>query len=98
MKKNIATQQNSGVNAGGSNPAVDTSHNPRTASPTSAPPATLQFQEIPIGGHFEFRGRRYQKLALNIASDEDKNGTLFQAQTEVLPDPFSESSLPTPPA
>ena len=32
------------------------------------------------------------KLALNIASDEDKNGTLFQAQTEVLPDPFSRSS------
>jgi len=51
-------------------------------------PSTLQFQEIPIGAHFEFRGRRYQKLALSMASDEDRNGTIFMAQTEVGPDPI----------
>ena len=48
----------------------------------------FQFQEIPIGGHFEFRGRRYKKLALSMASDEDRNGTIFLAQTEVGPDPI----------
>ena len=53
-------------------------------------PPTLQFQEVPIGQHFEFRGRRYQKLALSIARDEDHYGNIFQAQTEVLPDPFAK--------
>jgi hypothetical protein len=49
---------------------------------------TLQFQEIPIGQLFEFRGRPYQKLALSMASDEDRYGTIFRAETQVLPDPF----------
>jgi len=48
----------------------------------------FQFQEIPIGGHFEFRSRRYKKLALSMASDEERNGTIFLAQTEVGPDPI----------
>jgi|GEM_PF-6109308 hypothetical protein len=48
-------------------------------------PLTIQFQEIPIGRYFEFRGRRYQKLALSLARDEDRYGTIFLAQTEVLP-------------
>jgi hypothetical protein len=51
-------------------------------------PSTIQFQEIPIGQHFEFRGRRFRKLALSMACDEDRIGNIFQAQTEVLPDPF----------
>ena len=55
-------------------------------------PSTIQFQEIAIGQHFEFRGRRYKKLALSMASDEDRIGTIFQAQTEVLPDPFHSIS------
>jgi hypothetical protein len=55
-------------------------------------PSTIQFQEIAIGQYFEFRGRRYKKLALSMASDEDRIGTIFQAQTEVLPDPFHSIS------
>jgi hypothetical protein len=55
-------------------------------------PPTIQFQEIPIGQHFEFRGRRYRKLALNLAGDEDRYGNIFQAQTEVLPDPLPQAS------
>ena len=51
-------------------------------------PPTIQFQEIQIGQHFEFRGRRYRKLARNMAGDEERNGTIFMDQTEVLPDPF----------
>ena len=47
---------------------------------------TLQFHDIQISQFFEFRGRRYQKLALSMASDEDRNGNIFQAETEVLAD------------
>jgi hypothetical protein len=53
----------------------------------------MQFQEIAIGQHFEFRGRRYKKLALSMASHEDRIGNIFQAQTEVLPDPFARAAL-----
>ncbi|MEI6393235.1 MAG: hypothetical protein WCT12_19285 [Verrucomicrobiota bacterium] len=56
-------------------------------------PTTIQFQEIPIGQHFEFRDRRYKKLARNMASDEDRNGTIFQSETEVLPDPLRRTTL-----
>ena len=62
-------------------------------------PSTIQFQEIPIGQHFEFRGRRYKKIAPSMASDEDRNGNIFQAQTEVLLDPFLSEivrSVPQP--
>jgi hypothetical protein len=52
----------------------------------------LQFQEIPVGRFFEFRGRRYKKLALSMASDEDRYGTIFRAETEVLPDPFGHQA------
>jgi hypothetical protein len=58
-------------------------------------PSTIQFQEVPIGQHFEFRGRRYRKLALNMAGDEDRNGTIFMNQTGVLPDPPSQTAQPT---
>jgi len=61
-------------------------------------PSSLQFQEIPIGGHFEFRGRRFKKLALSMASDEDRNGTIFLAQTEVGPDPIPLIDPIAPPA
>jgi hypothetical protein len=57
-------------------------------------PSTIQFQEIQIGQHFEFRGRRYRKLALSMACDEDRMGNIFQAQTEVLPDPLMTNSQP----
>jgi hypothetical protein len=67
------------VRAGGAKPAP---------CRTGRPP-TLQFQEIPVGGHFEFRGRRYRKLAASLARDEDRNGNIFMAQTEVLPDPLA---------
>ena len=52
-------------------------------------PPKIQFQEIPIGGYFESRGRRYQKISLVVARDEDGNGTIFVVQSEVLPDPFA---------
>jgi len=53
---------------------------------------TRQFQEIRIGQHFEFRGCRYEKLAVNLGRDEDHYGNLFHPQTEVLPDPLGAVS------
>ncbi len=44
----------------------------------------IQFQQLPIGARFEFRGRRYEKLALGIARDEDHCGNLFQDETQVF--------------
>jgi hypothetical protein len=90
MKKEAESQNP--VDTVGPNPAPkDPTTLEKITSPNSPRRPTVQFQEIPIGQHFEFRGRRYRKLALSMASDEDRNGNIFQAQTEVLPDPFSHS-------
>ncbi len=45
---------------------------------------TTRFCELPIGARFEFRGRRYEKLALSLAGDEERCGNIFQDQTEVF--------------
>jgi len=92
MKKESEPQNQ--VDAAGPNPAPnDPSMPQRIASPSSPRPPTFQFQEIQVGQHFEFRGRRYKKLALSMASDEDRIGNIFQAQTEVLPDPLPRTIL-----
>ncbi len=44
----------------------------------------IQFQQLPLGARFEFRGRRYEKLALAMARDEDRCGNIFQDETQVL--------------
>jgi hypothetical protein len=44
----------------------------------------IRFREVPVGGRFEFRGRRYEKLALALAGDEDRCANAFHAETEVL--------------
>jgi hypothetical protein len=63
---------------------------PRTLVKTGKP-LGLQFQEIPIGEFFEYRSRRYRRIAVSMASDEERNGAIFLAQTEVMPDPFSST-------
>ena len=45
---------------------------------------TTKFFELPVGAHFEFRGRRYEKLALSLAWDEERSGNVFHAETEVV--------------
>jgi hypothetical protein len=47
---------------------------------------TVKFRELPLGARFEFRGRRYEKLALSLARDEERCGNIFHEHTEVLPD------------
>ena len=45
---------------------------------------TMQFCKIPVGANFEFRGRRYRKLALSMACDEERMGNVFHDETEVV--------------
>ena len=45
---------------------------------------TIKFSQIPIGARFEFRGHRYEKLALSMARDEERLGNIFHAETEVV--------------
>jgi hypothetical protein len=79
MKKESEPQNQ--VDTAGPNPARNDPSMPQKMTiPSSRSQSTIQFQEIPIGRFFEFRGRRYQKLALSMASDEDRNGTIFQQQ------------------
>ena len=93
MKKESEPQKQ--VDAAGPKPApIVPSMLQKITSPSSPRPPTVQFQEILIGQHFEFRGRRFKKLAVSMASDEDRNGTIFQAETEVLPDPFARPVEP----
>ncbi len=44
----------------------------------------IQFQQLPLGARFEFRGRRYEKLALAMACDEDRCGNIFQDDAQVF--------------
>jgi hypothetical protein len=43
----------------------------------------IKFRDLPVGARFEFRGRRYEKLALSMARDEDRLGNVFHADAEV---------------
>ncbi len=63
---------------------------PRSASSSRKAPGHERFnsRRSTSASSLSNRGRRYEKLALSMASDEDRNGNIFQAQVEVLPDPF----------
>ena len=60
---------------------------------------TTTFYQLPIGAIFEFRGRRFRKEALAMASDDDRCGNIFQEEAEVLWDrrPGEELRPPRPP-
>lgn len=57
------------------------------------------FYQLPIGARFEFRGRRYEKLALSMARDEERCGNIFQDEAEVTwaRRPGEELKPPRPP-
>ena len=46
----------------------------------------MKFYELAVGARFFFWGRRYVKLAMSMAEDEDRVGHIFQAETEVTAD------------
>jgi hypothetical protein len=82
--KNKSSAQNQEINARGRNTAF------QHATPNrNSDNQRVQFQELRIGQFFESRGRLFQKIALSMARDGDGNGMIFQAQAEVLPDPFA---------
>ena len=45
----------------------------------------MQFYQLARGARFEFHGKQYQKTAMSMAWDADRNGNVFQAETEVTP-------------
>ena len=57
------------------------------------------FYQLPLGARFEFRGKRYEKLALSMAGDEDRCGNIFQEEAEVFWErrPGEELRPPRPP-
>jgi len=55
----------------------------------------IKFRDLPVGARFEFRGRRYEKLALSMARDEDRLGNVFHADAEVRP---ADDTTQDPPA
>src|SRR2546427_3983980 len=46
---------------------------------------TIKFCEVPVGGRFEFRGKRYEKMNAQFGRDEDRDGNLFHPRTAVIP-------------
>lgn len=52
-----------------------------------------QFWELPVGARFNFRAQRYEKVALNVARDEDRCGNVFHDDTEVSWDRESGEAL-----
>lgn len=45
----------------------------------------MQFYQLAKGARFEFRGKQFQKTAMSMSEDAERNGNIFQAQTEVTP-------------
>jgi hypothetical protein len=46
----------------------------------------MKFYELAVGARFVFRGRRFEKIAMSVAHDEQRCGTVFMGETEVSPD------------
>jgi hypothetical protein len=55
----------------------------------------MQFKELPVGARFEFRGHRYEKVALSMACDEERMGNIFHDDTEVVSDTPITRTAPT---
>src|SRR5207249_4030587 len=43
------------------------------------------FCQVRIGGRFEFRGKRYEKMNGEFGRDEERAGNLFHPRTEIVP-------------
>ena len=43
------------------------------------------FGDLTFGTRFTFHGKTYTKIALNMAEDENRNGNIFQVETQVEP-------------
>jgi len=45
----------------------------------------MQFYQLAPGARFEFRGRHFKKVAISMAQDSERNGNIFQGETEITP-------------
>jgi hypothetical protein len=54
----------------------------------------VKFSEVPIGALFEFRGLRYEKLAVSMAGDERGWGNVFHDYAEVTMERNQAGTLP----
>ena len=45
----------------------------------------MQFYQLAKGARFEFRGKQFEKVAMSMAVDADRNGNVFQGETEIKP-------------
>ena len=45
----------------------------------------MQFYQLAKGARFEFRGKQFEKIAMSMAEDEERNGYVFQGETEITP-------------
>ena len=46
----------------------------------------MRFYELAVGAPFVFRGRRFEKIAMGMANNEQGHGSVFLGETEVVPD------------
>ena len=46
----------------------------------------MKFYELAIGARFVFRGQRFEKIAMSMAREEQGLGSIFQGETEIVPD------------
>ena len=45
----------------------------------------MQFYRLARGARFEFRGKEFQKSAMSVAQDANRNANVFWSGTEVTP-------------
>jgi hypothetical protein len=46
----------------------------------------MRFYELAVGAPFIFRGRRFEKIAMGMANNEQGHGSVFLGETVVVPD------------
>jgi hypothetical protein len=46
----------------------------------------MKFYELAVGAWFILRGRRFEKIAMSMATDEQGLGSLLIGETEIVPD------------
>ena len=45
----------------------------------------MKFYELAVGARFILRGRRFEKIAMSMARDEQGLGSLLMGETEIVP-------------
>lgn len=67
------------------------------AAPGTGGAVRVKFSQVPIGALFEFRGLRYEKLAVSMAGDERGWGNVFHDYAEVTMERNQPGMLPRTP-